>query len=51
MTANQISCQARQSIELAFRPSIFDRQVLSVDITDLAQALQESGYPQRRPAG
>jgi hypothetical protein len=49
--ANQISRQRGQSIELALRPSIFDRYVLALDKTDFAQAFQESGHPQRRPAG
>jgi len=35
---NQISRQGRASIVLAFRPTIFDRNVLALDVAGFAQA-------------
>jgi hypothetical protein len=38
-TTHQISGQFRQSVELALRPAIFDREVLAFDIAQFAQPL------------
>jgi len=41
LSANQLSCQHRQSIELILGPAIFDRDVLTLDEARLLQALAE----------
>jgi hypothetical protein len=41
---NQISRQGGKSIILAFRPAIFDTDVLALDVTDLCQSLMKSCY-------
>ena len=42
LPANQIGRQCRQPIELIFRPAVFDRDVLALDIAGLFEALAES---------
>ena len=44
LAADQIGRQRRQSIVLTFRPAIFDRDVLALDIAGLLQALAERGH-------
>ena len=39
---NQIGRQRRQSIVFAFRPAVFDRHVLALDIAGFLQALAKS---------
>ena len=39
LSANQIGCQRRQSIELILGPAVFDRHVLALDIAGVLQAL------------
>src|SRR5262249_10163948 len=49
--SNQIGREGPQTIILAFRPSIFDRQVATFDIADFAQSLMESTQPGRITVG
>src|SRR5262249_33014488 len=49
--SNQIGREGPQTIILAFRPSIFDRQVVTFDIADFAQSLMESTQPGRITVG
>ena len=42
LPADQIGHQCRQSIVSAFRPAIFDRDVLALDIAGFVQALPEA---------
>src|SRR5271169_5992562 len=41
---DEIGGQGGQSIVLAFRPAVFDRQILSLDVAGLAQSLAECGH-------
>jgi hypothetical protein len=43
LTTNQIGCQGRQSVILALRRTVFDRDVLALDVADLSQTLPEGG--------
>src|SRR5262249_21137137 len=43
-TANEIGRQLWQAIISAFRPAIFDRHVLALDVTGLSEALPERGH-------
>ena len=38
LSTNQIACQRRQSIQLSLGPTIFDRDVLPLDVSGLVQA-------------
>ena len=49
-TARQIRCQRRQPVILAFRPPVFDRYVLPVDVAGSLEALAECGYQMRERA-
>ena len=54
-TANQFGRDRRQSIILAFRPAVFDRHVLALDITGFFQTLRNArrrsrDRPRRYPA-
>jgi hypothetical protein len=52
LAAHQIGRQRGQSIILPIRPTVFDRDVVALDIADLAQAAKESGDRRRiRPRG
>jgi hypothetical protein len=42
---NQIGGQGRQSIVLAMRPTVFDRDILALGITGFIQALPEGSQP------
>src|SRR6516165_3412076 len=42
-TAHQVGCKSRQPVVMTVRPSILDRDILTLDITGLAQALAERG--------
>ena len=51
VTADQVGHQRRQAIELALRPTVFDRHVLALDVAGFVQALSESQRRSRtRPA-
>src|SRR5712675_2119229 len=41
---NQIGDQGRQSIIMAFRPTVLDLYVLAVDISGILQTLHEGGH-------
>jgi hypothetical protein len=41
LSTNQFSRERRQPVKLALRPTVFDRDVLALDIARLAQALAE----------
>src|SRR5215475_3463461 len=43
-TANEIGRKLRQSIVSAFRPAVFERHVLTVDVTGLSESLPERGH-------
>jgi hypothetical protein len=43
LTSNKISRERRQPIQSSLRPAIFDRDVLTLDVTDLVQAAPERG--------
>ena len=43
LAADQLGRQRRQPIVLTFRPAIFDRDILALDITGFAQTLAERG--------
>src|SRR5262249_6681230 len=43
-TSNEISCERRQPIQLSLRPVIFDRNVLTIQVTGLVQATAESRH-------
>jgi hypothetical protein len=43
LTTNQIGRQGRQSIVLALRPTVFDRDVPALDVAGLVQTLPEAG--------
>jgi hypothetical protein len=47
LVANQIGCEGWQSINLIFRPAIFNRDVLAVDVACFAEALAERGHHRR----
>jgi hypothetical protein len=47
LVANQIGCESWQSINLIFRPAIFNRDVLAVDVACFAEALAERGHHRR----
>src|SRR6516162_7161161 len=52
LATHQIGRQRGQSIVLPIRPTIFDRDVVALDIADLAQTAKESGDIRRiRPRG
>src|SRR5262249_45398305 len=48
---NQLGCQRRQSIILTFRPAVFDRNVLALDVSSCVQTLPECADLLRRFAG
>jgi hypothetical protein len=49
LAADEIRRQGRQPIEVSFRPAIFDRNVLALDVAEFAHPLAESGeIPQSR---
>jgi hypothetical protein len=41
LSTNQIGRQGRQSIQLAIRPAVFDRNILAFDVADFPQASAE----------
>ena len=43
LTANQIRRQVPEPIVLAFRPAVFDRYILPLDVTGLLQSFAKSG--------
>src|SRR5215472_8696887 len=43
-TANEIGRQLRQAIKSAFRPAIFNRYVLALDVTGVCKAPPKRGY-------
>src|SRR5262249_19624574 len=47
LTSNEISRERRQPIRSSLRPAIFDRDVLTLDVTGLVQATAETGHPGR----
>src|SRR5262249_859521 len=49
-TANEIGRQLRQAIKSAFRPAIFNRHVLALDVTGVCKAPPKRGY-KRGPLG
>jgi hypothetical protein len=51
LTANEISHQSRQSLSLIFRPAVFDRKVLSLNITSLSQASSQRRHEVGRRSG
>ena len=51
LTMNQFGREHRQSIVLALRPAVFDRDVLTFDEACLLQALAERGHEVRRVGG
>ena len=51
LTMNQISRHRRQPIVLAFRPTVFDRHVLAIDVTGFAQPFEKGGQVSRVTLG
>ena len=51
MTTNQIDCQCRQPFILIFGKAIFDRYILTLDISCLIQALSERRQQFRQICG
>src|SRR6516164_9007411 len=43
LTWDKISRERRQAIQSSLRPAMFDRDVLTLDVTDLVQATPERG--------
>jgi len=43
LTTNQIGCQGRQSIILALCPTVFDGDILALDVAGIVQTLAEGG--------
>jgi hypothetical protein len=41
VAADEIGCERRQSIILIFRPAVFDRHILALDIASFLQALEK----------
>src|SRR4029077_5921597 len=50
-TADQVSHQRRQAIELALQPVVLDRYVLAVDVAGFTEPLAECGHIARRGFG
>jgi hypothetical protein len=48
LAVDQFGRQCRQPIIPAFRPAIFDSEILAVDIANVAQALAECAESGRR---
>ena len=46
LAANEICSQSRQSVILALRPTVFDRDVPALDTARLVQALPEGSQPE-----
>src|SRR5262245_56418786 len=44
LTSNEIGRERRQPIQLSLRPAIFDRDVLTLDVTDFVQATAERDH-------
>jgi hypothetical protein len=44
LTSNEISRERRQPIQSSLRPAIFDRDVLTLDVTGFVQATAERGH-------
>jgi hypothetical protein len=44
LTLNEIGRERRQAIQSSLRPAIFDRDVLTLDVTCLVQATAERGH-------
>jgi hypothetical protein len=44
LPADQIGGQSRQSLVMALRPTVFDRDVATLDKTRLVEALVERGH-------
>src|SRR5262245_55268306 len=42
--SNEVSCERRQPIQLSLRPAIFDRDVLTLDVTGFVQATAERAH-------
>jgi hypothetical protein len=51
LTTNQIGRQARQSIVLALRPTVFDRDVLALDVASFVETLPEGGQTESSDSG
>src|SRR5262249_52937477 len=49
LAANQLGSQRRQPLIVVFRPAVFDRQVVTLDVAGFAQSLTERGS--KRPPG
>src|SRR5262249_36728558 len=49
LTSNQIGCQCRQPVIVAFCPAILDRRVLPLDVAGFLQSLAKRGRAERIP--
>ena len=47
LTTHQIGCQGRQSIILALCPTVFDGDILALDVAGIVQTLAEGGQTER----